>query len=151
MKTKLFWAETFIRFWFRSGEQSIFVWSKKAPTAHFSSFFECCYQVIRCSIQWNSKILQMTNNQSEFNSRRSVRCANKSRKSNKVWKLQSFFTIKKHPSGLEKLGCHAMILRWSYHDHGETWPWSCYDDGISAMFLCMSLSCYDYHVFHVFC
>ena len=33
------------------------------------------------------------------------------------------------PPGLEKHGCHAMILPWSYHDHGETWLWSCHDDG----------------------
>ena len=35
--------------------------------------------------------------------------------------------------GLEKHGCHAMII----HDHGETWSWSCQEDGIAAMFLGM--------------
>ena len=37
--------------------------------------------------------------------------------------------------GWEKHGCHAMSLPWSYHGHGETWSWSCHDDGMAAMFL----------------
>ena len=44
--------------------------------------------------------------------------------------------VKKLP-GLEKHGCHAMILSWSYHDHGETYSWSCHNDGMAAMFLGM--------------
>ena len=37
--------------------------------------------------------------------------------------------------GLEKHGFHAMISPWSYHDHDETWSWSCHDDSMAAMFL----------------
>ena len=70
--------------------------------------------------------------------------------------------------GLEKHGCHAMILPWSYHNHGETWSWSCHDKGMATMFLAMVVmihsvimvwlpcflwllpwSWYDHHVFHV--
>ena len=69
----------------------------------------------------------------------------------------------------EKHGCHAMILPWSYRDHGEKWSWSCHDDGMAAMFLDMVImihgmimiwlpcfpwfipwSWYYNHVFHVF-
>ena len=70
---------------------------------------------------------------------------------------------------LEKHGCRDMILPWSYHDHGETWSWSCHDNGMAAMFLSMDgmihgmimvwLPCfpwfipwswYDHYVLHVF-
>ena len=36
-----------------------------------------------------------------------------------------------------KHGYHEMILRLSYHDHGETWSWSYHDDGMAAMLLGM--------------
>ena len=37
--------------------------------------------------------------------------------------------------GCEKHGCHAMILPWSFHDHGETWSWSINDDSMITIFL----------------
>ena len=71
--------------------------------------------------------------------------------------------------GLEKHGCYGMILPWSYHDHGETWWWSCHDNGIAAMFFRMIVmihgmimvwlpcfpwfipwSWFNHHVLHVF-
>ena len=55
-------------------------------------------------------------------------------------------------------------MPWSYHDHRETWSWSCHDDGMASKILgmimiwlpCFPLSHDSYHdhgmiiVFHVF-
>ena len=38
----------------------------------------------------------------------------------------------------DKHGCHAMILPWSYHTHGETWSRLCHKHGRAAMFLAMA-------------
>ena len=37
---------------------------------------------------------------------------------------------------------HIMILLWSYHEQGETWSWSCHDDGMAAMFCLAWSSCF---------
>ena len=77
--------------------------------------------------------------------------------------------VPSYQTGLEKYGCHAMVLPWSCYDHGETWSWSCYDGSMAAIFFdifamnhgiimvwlpyspwFIPWSWYDHHVFHDF-
>ena len=83
---------------------------------------------------WSALTLCQTSNWFEFNYQQSVTAI-----CNRMLKLTVNSCIKKPKHvilvwwnpGLENMAATP----WSYHDHGETWSWSCHDDGMVIMFL----------------